>query len=206
MNEPSPVSSSLRTCVGCGKRADRGTLIGLQFEPVSAPAEGDRRGNPGGEAFALTLPGVGRRPGGGRGVHVHGKVACLQGAVRKGLPRVLRRPVRLSADELLSRVGQALRAEVTETLVAARRQKALGPAGGATDAPVLWIHAIDARAAGLHEASIGQVQAGTQRQLGALLNQPEMPVIALSHRQLASRLQKACALASAVAIGGLEVG
>ena len=144
--------------------------------------------------------------------------------MRKGLGRALRRPVRLSVGDIRVAIGQALGRHVGQALRAARREKALrlagsGPSGGGepagggasgvvltTDAPALWIHAIDTGAAGGHEASVGQVQAGTRRQLGVLVDRPEVPVIALHHRQLASRLQQACALASAVAIGGLEVG
>ncbi len=225
MNEPSPAGST-RTCVGCGQRAERGSLLGLFFAPPAPQEGGGIEGKvgvaSGGESFTVSLPGAGRPVGasGGRGVHVHGRSSCLEGAARKGLNRALRRPVRVTVAELRAGVGRELGRHVGQTLRAARRQRVLGLIENhtesqgdgrdqdvtTTDAPLLLVHAIDTRAAGGREASAGQVQAGTRRQLGVLMGRPEVPVIALHHRQLASRLQQACALASAVAIGGLEVG
>lgn len=171
-------------------------MLRLRFGP-KAPGEARVQG--------VQLPeGLSRGPQpSGRGVHVHAQQACLEQAARKGLARGLRRPVRLAPGELVGRVRAALAASVTAGFQAARRQGHLVRVENVTDAPHLRVYATDAPVMG---ATPEGVRLGTRRQLGALVGQREVDVVALRHAGLASRVQRAYALGSASGVGGLEVG
>lgn len=93
-------------------------MLRLFFE---VPAQGDAR------LRAIRLPtglSVGPRPS-GRGVNVHPRQDCLDGAVKRGLARGLRRKVRLSPAELRDHLKRTLNECLGRLLAAARRQQAL---------------------------------------------------------------------------------
>lgn len=203
---PSPPSTmtpdtprrSERTCAGCGVRSCPEEMVRLRFTQ-----------NERGEATlrAVELP-AGLRQGErlvGRGVHVHPRPACLQGAAKRGLARSLRGAVRVAPDELRARLREALGASVRASLAAAVRQRLLAAEEDARVTPRLRVHATDTPepAPG---SSGSWVRVGTRQQLGALVNQPSVAALVCGHQGLSGKVQRACALASAAEVGGLEVG
>ncbi len=186
-----------RTCVGCNQRGASHEMVRLLFGPKT---QGEAK------LLGVELPGGlsrGPRPP-GRGVRVHARQACLDQAVKKGLARGLRRPVRLAAGELPRRLREALSAAVTGGLTAAKRLRCLTPAPTITSERSLGVVAIDTP--GASGPAEGRVRVGTKRQLGALIGQQEADELALRHPGLSLRVQQAYALASAAGVGGLEVG
>jgi len=188
-------SSSTRTCVGCSQRGAPAGMVRLLF---GASAEG--------RIPAVQLPaglGSGVRPA-GRGVHLHARQECLQQAVKRGLSRALRRQSKTSLDELAGSIKAHLERSLGRALSAARRQKALSPLPNPGES-FLVIRALDASPAPSY-LTTGQVTAGTKKQLGRLVAQPEAESIAILHRGLATRVRGIGELASGAGIGGLEVG
>lgn len=192
---PDALPQSQRTCAGCSKRDTPRGMLRVLF-PLTQ----------GVSPLALELPGglgTGPRPP-GRGAHVHARQECLERAVRKGFARAFRRQIRLSPNELSGLLKQRLETSLSRTLGAARRQKALRSIP-TTDEPCLRLGAMDTSLAPLPPAS-KRVFAGTKKQLGALVKQPDAEEIAIVHPGLAARVQMICELASGAGIGGLEVG
>jgi N utilization substance protein A len=192
---PSP-SVSQRTCVGCSHRDTPRGMLRLLF------GEGKDAVKPG-----MQLP-LGLSPGpraAGRGVHLHPRQECIQRAVKKGLPRALRRQVNVRPDEITGLLKGHLEAALGRALGAAGRQKALRAPGADTEESSLRLRALDASLT-LSYPATGQVMAGTRQQLGRLVARPETEELAIVHRGLAARVRKICELASGAGIGGLEVG
>jgi predicted RNA-binding protein YlxR (DUF448 family) len=192
---PSTSSSSTRTCAGCSQRGAPAGMVRLLF---GASAEG--------RIPAVQLPaglGSGVRPA-GRGVHLHARQECLQQAVKRGLSRALRRPSKTSLEELAGSIKTHLERSLGRALSAARRQKALSPLPAPGES-FLVVRALDASPAPSYP-TVEQVTAGTKKQLGRLVAQPEAELIVILHRGLATRVRGIGELASGAGIGGLEVG
>jgi predicted RNA-binding protein YlxR (DUF448 family) len=80
---------SERTCVGCGKHADREDLVRLVLAPVSNSVVVDAKDG-----------------GFGRGAHLHPSVDCVS-AAKKGLSRVFKRDVQVDAEALAKEISSA---------------------------------------------------------------------------------------------------
>jgi predicted RNA-binding protein YlxR (DUF448 family) len=109
---------STRTCVGCREKDDRSALLRL----VAMPAERthgdrhDRRDSP----IAL-VPDVRKREP-GRGVSVHARLGCLEGAIASGaFKRAFRGPVATTARELAHSAREGYERRAQGLLIAARR-------------------------------------------------------------------------------------
>ena len=80
--------AKLRTCVGCAKTDAPAAMVRLVLASGGAAVRVDA-GSFGGSA-----------PSGGRGAHVHPRVRCVEGAVKRGLARSFRREIRSDARAL----------------------------------------------------------------------------------------------------------
>jgi predicted RNA-binding protein YlxR (DUF448 family) len=106
-------SDSTRTCVGCRQTDERGALLRL----VAIPAE---RGEP-----VTLVPDIRKRES-GRGVSVHARYRCLEGAVASGaFKRAFRAPVVSSARELATSARDGYDRRAQGLLIAARRARKL---------------------------------------------------------------------------------
>jgi predicted RNA-binding protein YlxR (DUF448 family) len=111
MTEANP--DTTRTCVGCRQKDDRGALLRL----VAMPAQ---RGEP-----IVLVPDVRKREP-GRGVSVHARVRCLEGAVSSGaFNRAFKGRVALSARELMTNARTRYEQRAQGLLIAARRARKL---------------------------------------------------------------------------------
>src|SRR4051794_27334703 len=102
-----------RTCVGCRQTDERSALLRL----VAMPAQH-------GEPVTL-VPDVRKREP-GRGVSVHARYRCLEGAVASGaFKRAFRSPVASSARELATSARDGYDRRAQGLLIAARRARKL---------------------------------------------------------------------------------
>jgi len=102
----------VRTCVGCRTRAPKEELVRL----VPAPD-----GDPGPE---LVVDLLGKLPG--RGISVHPRRTCVEGAVKRGgIAHALRRAPRSNASALANAIADRLSQRALSIVVAARGARAV---------------------------------------------------------------------------------
>lgn len=183
--------ASWRTCVGCRAEAPRGELLRLVLD-------GDR--------FAVDRKGT----LGGRGVHVHARRSCIQGACRSGFSRALRRETRVDARVLVDVIVDSLSERLGSLVLAARRARAVTVGTDVTVEAVragkvaLLVVARDARAAAevaselAPSVPLGIVRHGDKSMLGRALGKDEVGLVGIVGVDLARSISEA-----ATAIAGL---
>ncbi len=177
-----PRSGPQRTCSGCRQVVPQQELLRLALGPAGE-----------------VVPDLGRRlPG--RGAWIHPRLACVQGAVARGLARSLRVPVRVTLDELLAALRMAADHRIAGLLSSARRAgvAAIGASpvkqALASGAARFVVVARDARAAlgtpGVEEAiSTGHAMGwGDKVAIGQAVGKSEVAVLAVLDDGLAEAL------------------
>lgn len=142
----------------------------------------------------------------GRGAWVHPTLECLS-RLQKNLSRSFKAPVITSDEEALLLLGQAANHRVQQLLGSARRQNLLIFGADAVEA-AYWggqagylLVALDAQSAAKSSCvtdAVGQGKAaawGTRANLGQLLGRPEVGILAVRDRGLATSLFGAIAMA-----------
>jgi len=205
MSEPKRVPSvrPRRTCVACRQRAPRGELLRLVADAEGRPFVDVRGGAP------------------GRGAWLHPTGSCLARAASGALARGLRRPVRVSREQLWEGVRQAQDWRAASVLHAAWRAKqvAVGAAQGdhvaqAARSGAFVVVAADAVRAAAEDwvrEAVRQGRAaawGTQAALGRLTCGSPVEVAAVSDAARASALASAVWLSqsSPFSVGSRNVG
>jgi predicted RNA-binding protein YlxR (DUF448 family) len=146
----------------------------------------------------------------GRGVHVHPRLPCLEGAARKGFSRSLRRPIRTTTRSLSEQVTSALEARLTSLLDQAHRARKIAAGASNVTEGELVIVARDASREVVQEMSslIGQGRVSpmsSRAHLGVLMSGASMDVITVKDTRIARAIANACAWATAVrAASGVE--
>ena len=179
---------SARTCVGCRQHDTRDALLRL----VAMPA-------PRGEAIVL-VPDVRKREA-GRGVSVHARYRCLEGAVASGaFKRAFRTPITISARELARNARDGYERRAEGLLMAARRANKLTLGTEATrDAIVerrarllLIAHDAEGSREDLERAAARLGRAclvwNTKHGLGRLFSRPTLSILAVLDTGIADEL------------------
>ncbi|MGH7293490.1 MAG: DUF448 domain-containing protein [Polyangiaceae bacterium] len=179
-----------RTCVGCGLRGDAAGMLRL----VVAEDE-----------VVFDLAG-GRF---GRGAHLHARPECIAGAPR-GLARSFKRDMKVGPGEIAGLLGAACDRRLAGLLLAARRTRALAIGADAAleairrGAPLALV-AIDAATVADTLEVTGAVAEGravawkTKAELGELLGETAVAVVAIRHEGIAEELKVLRAAADAAA-------
>lgn len=186
MTELTPHST--RTCVGCRQPDDRGTLLRL----VAMPAV---QGEP-----VLLVPDVRKREP-GRGVSVHARYRCLEGAVASGaFKRAFRAQLDVSARELAGTAREGYERRAQGLLIAARRADKLALGSEASRDAIssrrarLLVVAEDAEGSreDLERAAERLGRAclvwNTKHRLGRLFSRPTLSIFAVLDRGIADEL------------------
>ncbi|HEY4013530.1 MAG TPA: DUF448 domain-containing protein [Polyangiaceae bacterium] len=171
--------ASTRTCVGCGVRDDKASMMRFVVE--------------GGEiVFHPTFQA-------GRGAHLHPRPECVRGAP-KGLGRAFKGEARVGATEIGERLAESCERRMVGLLLAARRRGDLAigaEAGGRAlraGAPLVVV-AVDAGSVRKTTEVEGAIASGraiawkTKSELGALLGEEAIAICVVSHRGIATELQ-----------------
>jgi predicted RNA-binding protein YlxR (DUF448 family) len=171
--------ASTRTCVGCGARDDKASMMRFVVE--------------GGQVvFHPTF-----QPG--RGAHLHPRPDCVRGAP-KGLARAFKGEARVGAAEIGERLAASCERRMVGLLLAARRRGdlAIGAEAGAralrAGAPLVVV-AADAGSVRKTTEVEGAIASGravawkTKSELGALLGEEAVAICVVSHRGIATELQ-----------------
>ena len=178
--ERSPDSHpSTRTCVGCGARGDKASMVRLVV------ADGE-------VLFHPTFP--------GHGAHLHPRADCVRGAP-KGLGRAFKGQVRAGAAEIGERLAESCERRMVGLLLAARRRGSLAVGAEASGRALragapLAVVAVDAGAARKTSEVEQAIAAGraiawkTKSELGALFGEEAVAVCVVSHAGIATELQQ----------------
>ena len=173
-----------RTCVGCRASGEPQDLVRLVVGP-----DGDVVPDLGGGAF-------------GRGAWVHPRSSCVQGAVRGGLSRGLKTPIKTTAEEVTRHLRDAAVRRTLSLLQAAQRARraAIGTAAleeAERDGSVeLLVLAGDAKASADLSAVRRLAQRGrvrlfkTKAELGAAFARDELALIGLLSPDLSQEVSR----------------
>ncbi|HRG95211.1 MAG TPA: DUF448 domain-containing protein [Polyangiaceae bacterium] len=194
-------SARVRTCAGCGQKADPGALARLVRGP-----EG-----PNATELAFDLAGGSF----GRGAWVHPQSACLERAARSGFSRSFKAPVRTTAAALSSAFREAAERRITGLLTSAKRTHHVrvgtdAALGALADGATCVVVAVDARSV-VERREITDavsrgfaVSFGSKSTLGALFGRDEVAILAVTHGALADEIKRMCRAAAALAGSGSE--
>jgi predicted RNA-binding protein YlxR (DUF448 family) len=191
--KPTERAGARRTCVGCGQTDAPESLVRVVLGP-----QGEVAVDLAGGAF-------------GRGAHVHAAVPCLEKACKAGLSRSFKCRVEASADDLAAEIARAAERRIEGLLVGARRAGHLAVgADRATEAldagASLAVVAADAGSIARKEPFARAVAQGhavvfrDKAQLGALLAQGEVAVLAVMHEGIAEQIRRAKLWAESVGV------
>lgn len=172
-----------RTCAGCGKHADAGSLVRVILDESSGEVAVDLAGS----AF-------------GHGAHVHGAPDCLARALKNGFSRSFKAKVAGDARALGAEIVRAAERRIEGLLTGARRAGQLAVGGDAvvdalkSERASLVVVAKDAAAAVRLPEVERAVAAGKavvfadKPRLGALMKRDETAVIAVLNLGVASAI------------------
>lgn len=194
-------SARVRTCAGCGQKAEPAALARLVRGP-----EG-----PNATELAFDLAGGSF----GRGAWVHPSTACLERAARSGFSRSFKAPVRTTAGALAAAFCEAAERRVVGLLTSAKRTRQVRVGTDAAlsslaDGATCVVVAVDAKSV-VERREITDavsrglaVSFGSKSALGALFGRDEVAVLAITHAALADEIKRMCRAAAALAGSGSE--